>query len=162
MEENKWSQDTVKKKKVTWWLLPLFTYISTKLALVPSTHTFLHRFNLYKKSELFWETSYSKSFQQEREIWSGVFHSNTAITIFYCTNGQSDPLRATVVAIWYQEMVHALHKRRGWRKGNIKQCACFFLFPLSFTSLCVTSSWALVADVLSIPQNRSKEKRKKN
>ena len=77
-----------------------------------------------KKVNIFWETSYLKSFHQEREIWSDVFQSpNTAITIFYCTTGQSDPLRATVVAIWYQEMVHTLHKWGGWRKGNISVLA---------------------------------------
>ena len=68
----------------------------TGLGSINTYSTVLHRFKLYKE---FWETSYFKSFHQDREIMiSWLFSFITQpFPNSYCTTGQSDPLKATMV-----------------------------------------------------------------
>lgn len=89
----------------------------------------------------------------------------TAIPISYCTTGQSDPLKATMVAIWYQEVnlkevEYTIHKGERMKGGNMHNPTVCLLSSSSLWVLLHPVSLhrePLLLMFSSTPQNCSKK-----
>lgn len=145
--ENKQAQETTKSDLVTAPSIHTSRWVKTRLTGLGSINTY--RFpqdQAVQRVAKYWETSYLNHSTEGGKWWKAVFKScNTAIPKSYCTAGQIH-WKLPWSHDSHQEVnlkEQTIHRGRGGDMHNPTVCL-LSSSSLSFTSPCVTSSWALV------------------